>query len=124
MTGRDLIHIFEYDEWATNKLLDAAAKLDTNAFDKDLGTSFRSLHGLRETYWAASFSLSSRRELVSSLVISLGRALSKPASMLFEIWHGGFSIRLMRNRKHASERQHFDDFMGVTSYAPLPDPNK
>ena len=45
MKGTDLIHIWEYDEWATNKLLDAAGKLDGAAFDKDLGASFRSLHG-------------------------------------------------------------------------------
>jgi uncharacterized damage-inducible protein DinB len=45
MTGSDLIHMFEYDEWATNKLLDAAAQLDPAAFGKDLGTSFQSVHG-------------------------------------------------------------------------------
>ena len=41
----DLIHIFEYDEWATNELLDAVEKLDYAAFHKDLGTSFQSVHG-------------------------------------------------------------------------------
>ena len=45
MTGTDLIHMFEYDEWATNRLLEAASKLTPQDFKKDLGTSFRSLHG-------------------------------------------------------------------------------
>jgi uncharacterized damage-inducible protein DinB len=45
MTGSDLLNLFEYDEWATTKLIDAAAQLDASAFDKDLGTSFRSVHG-------------------------------------------------------------------------------
>ncbi len=45
MNGSDLIHMVEYDEWATNQLLDAAAKLDPAGFRKDLGTSFQSVHG-------------------------------------------------------------------------------
>ncbi|HYR87851.1 MAG TPA: DinB family protein [Terriglobia bacterium] len=45
MQGSDLIHTVEYDEWATNQLLDAAAKLDPANFRKDLGTSFQSVHG-------------------------------------------------------------------------------
>jgi uncharacterized damage-inducible protein DinB len=45
MNGPDLIQMFEYDDWATHKLLDAVAKLEVNAFEKDLGTSFRSLRG-------------------------------------------------------------------------------
>ena len=45
MKGTDLIHIFEYDEWATSKLLDAAAQLEPNDVHKDLGTSFQSVHG-------------------------------------------------------------------------------
>ena len=45
MTGTGLIHIFEYDEWATNRLLDAASKLTAQDFKKDLGASFHSLHG-------------------------------------------------------------------------------
>ena len=35
--------------------------------------------------------------------------------------HGGFSIRLMRQRKPETEQRQFDQYMGVTSYAPLPD---
>src|SRR5262249_8520136 len=45
MTGADLIPMFQYDEWATKQLLEAAAALDANAFQKDLGTSFRSVQG-------------------------------------------------------------------------------
>ena len=45
MKGTDLIHIFEYDQWATNTVLDAVSQLDTNELHKDLGTSFQSVHG-------------------------------------------------------------------------------
>jgi uncharacterized damage-inducible protein DinB len=45
MTGADLIPLFQYDEWATKQLLEAAAPLDANAFQKDLGTSFRGVQG-------------------------------------------------------------------------------
>jgi uncharacterized damage-inducible protein DinB len=45
MKGTDLLHIFDYDAWATTTLLDAAAQLDASELNKDLGTSFQSLHG-------------------------------------------------------------------------------
>lgn len=45
MNGGDLLHIFEYDEWATNALFDAAAQLSAEQAHKDLGTSFQSVHG-------------------------------------------------------------------------------
>lgn len=35
--------------------------------------------------------------------------------------HGGYSIRLMRSRKSPTEHAEFDAFMGVRSYAPLPE---
>jgi len=53
MKGSDLVHLFEYDEWATNQLLDAAAQLDTADFRKDLGTSFQSVHGTLAHIYAA-----------------------------------------------------------------------
>ena len=34
--------------------------------------------------------------------------------------HGGFSIRVMRERKPASERKQYDEYIGVRTYAPLP----
>lgn len=45
MKGTDLLHIFEYDEWATTTLLDAVGQLKPEETHKDLGTSFQSLHG-------------------------------------------------------------------------------
>jgi len=45
MKGTDLLHVFEYDRWATDTLLDAVAELERSDVHKDLGTSFRSLHG-------------------------------------------------------------------------------
>jgi uncharacterized damage-inducible protein DinB len=45
MKGTDLLHVFDYDEWATMMLLDAVEQLDTVDIHKDLGTSFQSLHG-------------------------------------------------------------------------------
>jgi uncharacterized damage-inducible protein DinB len=45
MKGTDLLHVFDYDEWATTTLLDAVAQLGTDEIHKDLGTSFQSLHG-------------------------------------------------------------------------------
>ena len=43
--GKELTRLYHYDEWATNKLIDAAEKLDSARLKKDLGTSFGSLHG-------------------------------------------------------------------------------
>jgi len=34
--------------------------------------------------------------------------------------YGGFSIRLIRDRKPANERAQFDEYMGVAAYEPLP----
>jgi uncharacterized damage-inducible protein DinB len=45
MKGTDLLHVFDYDEWATTTLLDAVAQLGPAEINKDLGTSFQSLHG-------------------------------------------------------------------------------
>src|SRR5262249_12723991 len=71
MKGTDLLHIWEYDEWATNKLLDAAAKLDSAAFNKDLGASFRSIHATfahilgAQRLWSARWQGSARTGLTS-----------------------------------------------------------
>ena len=45
MIGKEFSRLYLYDEWATNKLIDAAEKVDTPKLQKDLGTSFGSLHG-------------------------------------------------------------------------------
>ena len=45
MKGTDLLHVFEYDEWATTMLLDAVAQLKPDEIHKDLSASFQSLHG-------------------------------------------------------------------------------
>jgi uncharacterized damage-inducible protein DinB len=51
--GKELTRLYHYDEWATNKLIDAAEKVDTAGLQKDLGTSFGSLFGtLLHTYGA------------------------------------------------------------------------
>ena len=45
MKGTDLLHVFEYDEWATMALLDAVTPLSVEDVHKDLGTSFQCLFG-------------------------------------------------------------------------------
>ena len=45
MTGTEILHIFEYDQWAINTLLDAVEQVPTDDARKDMGTSFQSLHG-------------------------------------------------------------------------------
>jgi uncharacterized damage-inducible protein DinB len=45
MIGKEFSRLYVYDEWACNRLLDAAEKLDDTKLKKDLGTSFVSLHG-------------------------------------------------------------------------------
>jgi uncharacterized damage-inducible protein DinB len=45
MIGKEFSRLYLYDEWATNKLIDAAEKADSAKLQKDLGTSFGSLHG-------------------------------------------------------------------------------
>ena len=83
MTGTDLIHMFEYDEWAINKLLEAAAQLDSDAFRKDLGASFRSVHGtLAHIYgaqrlWLTRWKGSSPATLISPEEIPTASELKK-----------------------------------------------
>lgn len=45
MIGKELSRLYVYDEWASNKLLDASEKLDDAKLKKDLGTSFVTIHG-------------------------------------------------------------------------------
>ena len=45
MKGTDLLHVFDYDEWATTMLLDAVAQLTPDDIHRDLRASFQSLHG-------------------------------------------------------------------------------
>jgi uncharacterized damage-inducible protein DinB len=55
MIGKELSRLYHYDEWATNKLLDAAEKVDEPGLHKDLGTSFVSLHGTLVHIYGAQF---------------------------------------------------------------------
>jgi uncharacterized damage-inducible protein DinB len=43
--GKELSRLYHYDEWATNKLIEAVEKVDASRLQKDLGTSFGSLYG-------------------------------------------------------------------------------
>jgi uncharacterized damage-inducible protein DinB len=43
MTRDDIQLLYEYDHWADNRVLQAAAGLSTEAFTRDLGGSFRSV---------------------------------------------------------------------------------
>jgi len=53
--GNELSRLYHYDEWATNKLIDAAEKVGPEKLSRDLGTSFGSLHGtLLHIYGAQS----------------------------------------------------------------------
>ncbi|MCC4609203.1 DUF2314 domain-containing protein [Xanthomonas campestris pv. zinniae] len=38
------------------------------------------------------------------------------------VLHGGYSLRIQRNRLPAAEREPYDRYIGVSSYAPLPTP--
>lgn len=38
------------------------------------------------------------------------------------VMHGGYSLRIQRSRLPAAEREPFDRYIGVNSYAPLPAP--
>jgi uncharacterized damage-inducible protein DinB len=53
--GKELSRLYHYDEWATNKLIDAAEKLDSAKLKKDLGASFGSLHGTLVHIYGAQF---------------------------------------------------------------------
>ena len=55
MIGKELSRLYHYDEWATNKLIDAAEKVDQAKLQKDLGTSFGSLHGTLVHIYGAQF---------------------------------------------------------------------
>ncbi|WP_435003835.1 DUF2314 domain-containing protein [Xanthomonas arboricola] len=39
------------------------------------------------------------------------------------VMQGGYSLRIQRSRLPAAEREPFDRYIGVSSYAPLPAPN-
>jgi len=43
MTKNDIELLYEYDRWANNRVLEAAAALTTEQFTRDLGGSFRSV---------------------------------------------------------------------------------
>lgn len=45
MTRDDLVGLLTYSEWATARLLDSAAALDAEAWERDLGGSFPTLGG-------------------------------------------------------------------------------
>ena len=55
MIGKEFSRLYVYDEWASNKLIDAAEKLDDTKLKKDLGTSFVSLHGTLVHIYGAQF---------------------------------------------------------------------
>ena len=55
MIGKEFSRLYVYDEWATNKLIDAAEKVDSAKIEKDLGTSFGSLHGTLVHIYGAQF---------------------------------------------------------------------
>ena len=55
MIGKELSRLYLYDEWATNKLIEAAEKVGQASLQKDLGTSFGSLHGTFVHIYGAQF---------------------------------------------------------------------
>ena len=55
MTGKELSRLYQYDEWASNKLIEAAEKLDQAKLSKDLGTSFGSLQATFVHIYGAQF---------------------------------------------------------------------
>ena len=55
MIGKEFSRLYVYDEWATNKLIDAAEKVDATNIQKDLGTSFGSLYGTLVHIYGAQF---------------------------------------------------------------------
>jgi len=55
MIGKEFSRLYVYDEWATNRLIDAAEKVDAAKLQKDLGTSFGSLHGTLVHIYGAQF---------------------------------------------------------------------
>lgn len=55
MIGKELSRLYHYDEWATNKLIDAAEKVDSARLQKDLGASFGSLQGTLVHIYGAQF---------------------------------------------------------------------
>jgi hypothetical protein len=55
MIGKEFSRLYVYDEWATNKLIDAAEKLEPAKLQKDLGTSFGSLQGTLVHIYGAQF---------------------------------------------------------------------
>jgi uncharacterized damage-inducible protein DinB len=40
MKGDEVIELYEYNRWATARMLDAAASLENESFTKDMGSSF------------------------------------------------------------------------------------
>jgi uncharacterized damage-inducible protein DinB len=55
MIGKEFSRLYVYDEWASNKLIDAAEKVDDAKLKKDLGTSFGSLHRTLVHIYGAQF---------------------------------------------------------------------
>jgi len=55
MIGKEFSRLYLYDEWATNKLIDAIEKVDAAKTQKDLGASFGSLHATFVHIYGAQF---------------------------------------------------------------------
>jgi uncharacterized damage-inducible protein DinB len=55
MNKEDLIRSWEYDQWATWKLIDAAAGITPAGLEKDLGSSFKSVYGTLVHIYGAQF---------------------------------------------------------------------
>ena len=106
MTGTDLIHMVDYDEWATYQLLDAAAQLDAVAFGKDLGTSFRSVHGTlvhifgAQWIWLSRWKGSSPTSLISPVEIPVAADLKKRWQELYPEFRG-YILPLTNEQLHS-----------------------
>src|SRR5262245_36137703 len=55
MVGKEFSRLYIYDEWATNKLIDAAEKVEHAKLHKDVGASFSSLQGTLVHIFGAQF---------------------------------------------------------------------
>jgi uncharacterized damage-inducible protein DinB len=53
MDRNDIADLYDYDAWATNRLLAAVAALPVEHYQQDLGSSFGSLHGTLVHMYAA-----------------------------------------------------------------------
>ncbi|MCU0411000.1 MAG: DinB family protein [Bacteroidetes bacterium] len=121
MTPREISALYEYDRWATLKMLESVASLDSAKQQQDLGTSFSSIHGTLVHLLSADRVWLQR--WLGKLVVPLKPEDMPTIDVLKKQWDAHFLemenfIRSLNDEVLAAPRP-YTDFKGNTHTQPL-----